>query len=88
MQLNKTLARGWLQIGDSTVVDLTDQEAACSSSSLQAAVLGEGAICGVTQRGDAALDPASLPAMLSAAQVLGREMHGVLDQYLSTKLRT
>jgi hypothetical protein len=70
------------------VVDLTDQEAACSSCSLQAAVTGEGVISGVTQRGDVALDPVSLPALLAGAQKLGQELHSVLDEFLRSKQRT
>jgi len=77
-----------VQIDSSTVVDMTEEEAACSHGSLQVAVTGKGVVCGVLQRGDMALEPAGLPAMLAAAQKLGQELNSGLDKYLRGKIRT
>ena len=77
-----------MQIVSSTVVDMTEEEAACSHGSLQVAVTGKGTVCCVLQRGDVALDPAGLPAMLAAGQKLGLELNSGLDKYLRSKLRT
>ena len=67
---------------------MTEEEAACSHGSLQVAVTGKGVVCGVLQRGDLALDPAGLPAMLAAAQKLGLELNSGLDKYLRSRIRT
>ena len=79
---------GTVQIAGSTVVDLTEEEAACEHGSLQVAVTGTGVICGVMQRGNVALGPAGLPAMLAAAQKLGLEVNSGLNQYVRSKQRT
>ena len=74
------------QVGRAYVVDMTAEEAACSSASLQIAVTRSGAITGVTQRGALALDPGSLQELLEVARKLGPQVCGALDSFVAQKV--
>ena len=68
------------------MVDMTAEEAACSSGCLQVAVTRSGSLSGVTQRGTLALDPGSLQELLEAAQKLGPQVCGVLDSFVAKQV--
>ena len=68
------------------MVDMTAEEAACSSASLQVAVTGAGVITGVTQRRELPLDPVSLQELLEAARKLGPQVAGVLERFVAGKV--
>ena len=75
-----------MQVGRAYVVDMTAEETACSSGCLQIAVTRSGAITGVTQRGDLALDPGSLQELLEVAQKLGPQVCSVLESFVAKQV--
>lgn len=63
------------QIGAHSVVDLTTQEELCSSASVQVAVDGSGAVCGLTKRRQKGVDPSV--ALVRPAKGLVRLLAGL-----------